>query len=97
MSRSRNGGGRPRSTRSYRKRRVQLSAPLWLEHLERRVLLSVDTWNGSAGDNLWSDPANWSEDAVPGPSDDVSIPGGFPTIEYDSSAGTTTIDSLTDQ
>ncbi len=54
------------------------------------------SWTGVAGDNLWSDPANWSDDQVPGAGEDVSInlSGSF-TIIYPSGAGTTAIDSLT--
>lgn len=37
------------------------------------------TWTGSAGNNLWSDPANWSTGALPGASDDVVIPVGSTT------------------
>src|SRR5208283_258123 len=54
------------------------------------------TWTGGGGDNEWSDPANWSDDQVPGAGEDVSInlPGSF-TIVYSSGAGDTTIHSLT--
>src|SRR5208337_383938 len=52
------------------------------------------TWTGGGGDNLWSDPANWSDDAVPGPSDVVTINApGSPTIQIVS--GTQSIHSLT--
>lgn len=34
---------------------------------------SVVMWTGNAGDLLWSDPANWSDNAVPGAGDDVVI------------------------
>ena len=59
------------------------------------VFTSV-TWTGGGGDNQWSDPANWSDDQVPGAGEDVSInlPGSF-TIVYSSGAGDTTIHSLT--
>ena len=66
----------------------------WLEPLENRTLLSVDVWKNTDASNEWSDPKNWSEGTVPGAGDDVSIPSGFPTIVYDSTAGSTTIDSL---
>jgi len=39
----------------------------------------MNTWTGKGNDNLWSDAKNWSN-GVPGSSDDVNIPGGFPTI-----------------
>ncbi|RZM25590.1 MAG: hypothetical protein EOO88_18770 [Pedobacter sp.] len=42
------------------------------------------TWDGDAGDGLWSSPANWTGDLVPGMSDDVvidnSVVGGSYTI-----------------
>ena len=50
-------------------------------------------WTGDAGDNQWTSANNWSGHAVPGPTDDVTIPGGFPTIIYSSESGLT-IDSL---
>lgn len=31
-------------------------------------------WTGAAGDNLWSNPANWSGNAVPGADSEVTIP-----------------------
>ncbi len=37
------------------------------------------TWTGSAGNSLWSDPANWSTGALPAASDDVIIPVGSTT------------------
>ena len=43
-----------------------------VESLEQRVMLSV--WIGGSGD--WDTAANWSGDAVPGGSDDVTIPAG---------------------
>ena len=53
-------------------------------------------WTGGGGDNEWNDPANWSDDQVPGAGEDVSInlPGSF-TIVYSSGAGDSTIHSLT--
>ncbi len=38
----------------------------------------VITWNGSV-DPSWTDPANWTPNQVPGPTDDVLIPAGTPT------------------
>ncbi len=35
------------------------------------------TWDGDAGDGLWSSPANWDTDVVPGDNDDVRIIGNF--------------------
>ena len=37
------------------------------------------TWTGSAGNGLWSDPANWSTGALPVAADDVVIPVGSTT------------------
>jgi parallel beta-helix repeat protein len=53
-------------------------------------------WTGAGGDNLWSDPVNWSDDQIPGAGEDVSInlAGSF-TIQYSNAAGTSTIHSLT--
>ena len=57
--------------------------------------LSTDTWTGNAGDNLWSDPDNWSSGGVPGPYDNVVISAsGNPTIIYDASAGNSVIGTL---
>jgi hypothetical protein len=41
--------------------------------METRTLLSAVSWTGSAGDNNWDSPDNWSTQAVPGSSDDVTI------------------------
>ena len=57
--------------------------------LENRQLLSTSpvTWTGGGGDDLWSDPANWSDDQVPGAGEDVSIDqSGNPTIQITSGA-----------
>lgn len=46
-------------------------------------------WTGAAGDNLWSNPANWSSHAVPTAEADVSIPlaaGDKVTIELPADA-----------
>ncbi len=43
------------------------------ETMEVRILLSAVFWTGTAGDNNWDTPSNWSTDAVPGSSDDVAI------------------------
>ena len=45
---------------------------LLCEPLEDRRLLSV-TWTGGGGDNNWHNKNNWSGNATPGASDDVSI------------------------
>jgi hypothetical protein len=45
---------------------------------------AVIVWDGDAGDGLWSTPANWTGDQVPGINDDVvidnSIAGGSYTV-----------------
>ncbi len=46
------------------------------ESLERRLLLSTVTWTGPATGGDWDTPGNWSGNAVPAPSQDVSIPSG---------------------
>ncbi len=48
--------------------------------LEDRTLLSLLNWTGSAGDNNWNTPANWSSDAVPTAADDVVISSSFSDI-----------------
>ncbi len=73
--------GGPRLS-SRRPRRI--SRPLF-ESLERRQLLSTDTWVNPSGGS-WDVAANWS-DGVPTASDDVviNVPGG-PTITISSGA-----------
>ncbi len=44
-----------------------------VEWMEARTLLSAVFWTGTAGDNNWDTPANWNDEAVPGPTDDVTI------------------------
>ncbi len=46
---------------------------LAMEALEPRTLLSNVAWTGSGDGTTWTDAANWSNDAVPGASDDVTI------------------------
>jgi hypothetical protein len=43
------------------------------ERLERRIQLSLVTWIGEGNATSWSDPKNWSTDALPGTGDDVVI------------------------
>ncbi len=62
----------------------KFSRPLF-ESLERRQLLSTDTWVNPDGGS-WDVPANWS-DGVPTASDDVVINvSGGPTITISSGA-----------
>lgn len=54
-----------------------------VEPLERRVLLATVQWTGSGDGTLWSDPANWSTNAVPAAGDDVIISSaGDPIVRY---------------
>ncbi|HRI11997.1 MAG TPA: hypothetical protein PLX89_03240, partial [Verrucomicrobiota bacterium] len=39
-----------------------------------RAKADAIVWDGEAGDGLWTTPANWSGDQVPGIEDEVSIP-----------------------
>jgi hypothetical protein len=54
------------------KERCCFSRRIAFELLEDRRMLSV-SWDGGGGDNLWSNPLNWSGDARPGANDDVTI------------------------
>ncbi len=63
------------------------------ESLESRIMLDAVAWDGDAGDMLWSSPANWSGDALPGAADDVTIDiAGDVTVAHDT--GDTVIGSL---
>ena len=65
-----------------------------VEILEVRRLLTTDLWINPAGGS-WQVASNWSENQVPGPSDDVMIDvSGNPTITYNDSS---TIHSLVDE
>ncbi len=44
-----------------------------VEWMEPRTLLTAVSWTGTAGDNNWDTPGNWSTDSVPGAGDDVTI------------------------
>jgi hypothetical protein len=64
-----------------------------VELLERRLLLSNVTWTGSAGDNLWTTPSNWSNGAVPGTADDVTVnAANNPSIQI--TAGAQSVNSV---
>jgi hypothetical protein len=55
---------------------------LRIDYLEARTLLSNVDWTGKGDGTSWTDPGNWSGDAVPTPSDQVTISlSGNPTIE----------------
>ena len=44
---------------------------------------TVATWDGGAGDGLWSSAANWSGDVVPGPTTAVVIENQAATVHLD--------------
>jgi len=39
-------------------------------------LAQTISWDGGGDGVSWSDPLNWSGDQLPGPTNDVVIPGG---------------------
>jgi|688.fasta_scaffold25253_1 hypothetical protein len=45
----------------------------WVQPLERRDVPAVIRWDGGAGTLVWSDPANWEGDLLPGTADQVEI------------------------
>jgi RHS repeat-associated protein len=64
-----------------------------LERLEERVVLSTVSWDGGGGDNLWSNPDNWSGNQLPGAGDEVTIAAdGDITILHD--VGASEVSSL---
>jgi hypothetical protein len=73
-------------------RRVDVAA----EPLEARTMMALLSWTGLGGDLLWSNPANWSANVVPGANDDVRIDAGAanPVISFTSAAGVRQVRSL---
>jgi len=67
---------------------------LAIEHLERRHLLAVITWDGGGEDFDWNNPANWDTDQLPGPGDDVVIDIADFDATITHADGTTEINSL---
>jgi fibronectin-binding autotransporter adhesin len=65
---------------------------LALEFMEQRTLLSAVSWTGAVS-NDWDTPANWSDDAVPGAGDDVTIALGTGVVH--STGAVDSINSLT--
>ncbi|MCL4741384.1 MAG: hypothetical protein KJZ54_04195 [Phycisphaerales bacterium] len=66
-----------------------------VEPLEGRVLLAAVAWTGGGDGTNWHDPNNWSNNAIPGAADDVTIDvAANPTIVYSNTAGNRTINSL---
>ncbi len=61
-----------RRHRSRRQRRSASWSPR-VERVEPRTLLSAVNWTGDGNDSNWDTAANWNTNAVPGPSDDVTI------------------------
>ncbi|MFN8457880.1 MAG: hypothetical protein U0401_25055 [Anaerolineae bacterium] len=45
-----------------------------LTPLPRLPIQATLTWSGAAGDGLWSNPDNWAEGRIPGPTDRVRFP-----------------------
>jgi len=69
--------------------------PCIVEQLESRLLLSAVSWDGGGDGTSWHDRYNWSGDALPGAADDVVINvAANPTIQFTSSAGSVSINSL---
>ncbi len=66
-----------------------------VEQLEDRVTPAAVSWTGNAGTLTWSDANNWSNDVVPGITDDVTISkANIGTINIGASAFA--VDSLND-
>ncbi len=71
-----------------------LGRRLRVEPLESRQLLSAVSWDGGGDGTNWSDPINWSGNALPGAADDVTINVvGLITVTH--ASGNTIIRSLT--
>ena len=65
--------------------------------LEDRWLPSTVLWNGSAGDGLWRNGANWVGGSAPGPADDAVLDDTSPPVTVTVSAGSpVSVRSLTD-
>ena len=62
------------------------------ELLEPRVLLAAVSWDGGGGDGQWTNPLNWSNDALPGPADDVTVAGANVALAI--GAGAQTVNSF---
>ena len=77
--------------RFFGRRSASSRRPCWtrlrLEYLEDRLAPAAVSWTGNAGTPNWSDADNWSNDAVPGSADDVTISkSGVGTIVIGASA-----------
>jgi hypothetical protein len=61
--------------------------------LERRDNPSTFNWTGLGGDNVWSDPGNWDQNAVPTTNADVTIANATADVIVDMPA---TVNSVSD-
>src|SRR5262245_49905739 len=96
LYRGRNPQSKSRGRRSKKAQpRRRKGLPLYLELLEQRLAPAVVTWNGQGDGVSWSDPHNWSGNALPGSADDVVI-NATPATTVQYSTGTTSIHSLQD-
>ncbi len=83
-----------RSGVTIRSRRSRRPTRLAWDALEPRTLLSNVSWTGKGDGTSWTQASNWSGNAVPTASDDVTINlSGDPTIKI--SSGAQSIHSLT--
>ena len=62
---------------------------------DTQTVCNQKTWDGGASDGLWSSPANWNPDGVPGTSNDVVIPDASGTIVFNTTASVKSITSGT--
>jgi hypothetical protein len=69
----------PANAHSHRQSSKQLLSRAAFEALERRRLLSVAVWTGSAGNGNWSSADNWQGNAVPTAGEDVEFPNNTGT------------------
>lgn len=68
------------------KTRISLFAILVGMLFTSSAFAATVTWNGLAGDGLWSSPTNWSSNLTPTAADNVVIPATF-TVTLSSDAG----------
>ncbi|GAB3638696.1 hypothetical protein GCM10027422_42860 [Hymenobacter arcticus] len=55
--------------------------PVFLSDIAATNAIAPLTWNGSTS-TAWNNPANWTPNQVPGPGDDVVIPGPGGTVQF---------------
>ena len=83
----------PRRRARNRRRDLDRKRLRGFERLESRCLLTAVSWTGGGDGTSWTNPANWSTDALPGSADNVTIGiSGNPTIQL--SSGIQSINSL---